>query len=80
MKIHTRKLPYEEVLKLPRLQHKKPRKPSRFLATVVRIACIPTLWSTPLTMLSVASITFVLSALVCLILARIPVIGKWLVG
>ena len=43
-------------------------------------AAFPTLWSTPLTMLSVASITFVLSALVCLILARIPVIGKWLVG
>ena len=43
-------------------------------------ATFPTLWSTPLTMLSVASITFVLSALVCLILARIPVIGKWLVG
>ena len=46
MKIHTRKLPSEEVLKLPRLQHKKPLKPSRFLATVVRIACAPTLWST----------------------------------
>ena len=43
MKINTRKLPYEEVLKLPRLQHRKPLMPSRFLATVVRIACIPTL-------------------------------------
>ena len=43
MKIKARKLPYEEVLKLPRLQHKKPRMPSRFLATLVRIVCIPTL-------------------------------------
>ena len=46
MKIDTRQLPYEEVLKLPRLQHKNPRKPSRFLATVVRIASAPTLWKT----------------------------------
>ena len=43
MKINARKLPYEEVLKLPRLQHKKPRMPSRFLAALVRIICIPTL-------------------------------------
>ncbi len=43
MKINARKLPYEEVLKLPRLKHKKPRKPSLFLATVVRLVCIPTL-------------------------------------
>ena len=42
MKIKTRALPYEEVLKLPRLKHKKPRKPSRFLATVVRIISAPT--------------------------------------
>lgn len=46
MKIKRRKLPYEEVLKLPRLQHKKPLKPSRFLATVVRIVSAPTLWKT----------------------------------
>ncbi len=46
MKINTRDLPHEEVLKLPRLKHKKPRKPSRFLATVVRIASLPTLWKT----------------------------------
>ena len=46
MKINTRKLTYEEVLKLPRLQHKDPRKPSRFLATVVRIASLPTMWKT----------------------------------
>ena len=46
MKINVRKLPYEEVLKLPRLQHKTPRMPSRLLAAVVRIACIPTLRKT----------------------------------
>ena len=43
MKIKTRKLSYDEVLKLPRLKHKKPLKPSRFLATVVRIVSAPTL-------------------------------------
>jgi len=46
MKINTRNLPYEEVLKLPRLVHKNPRKPSRLLAAVVRIASLPTLWKT----------------------------------
>ena len=46
MKINTRNLPYEEVLKLPRLEHKLPRKPSRLLAAVVRIASAPTLWKT----------------------------------
>ena len=46
MKINTRNLSYEEVLKLPRLQHKNPRKPSRLLATVVRIASAPTLRKT----------------------------------
>lgn len=46
MKIDTRTLPYEEVLKLPRLKHRDPRKPSRLLATVVRIASMPTLLKT----------------------------------
>lgn len=46
MKINTRNMPYEEVLKLPRLQHRNPRKPSRLLAAVVRIASAPTLWKT----------------------------------
>ena len=46
MKIATRNLPYDEVMKLPRLQHKKPLKPSRLLATVVRIGSLPTLWKT----------------------------------
>lgn len=34
---------YDEVLKLPRLKHKNPRKPSRLLAAVVRIVCASTL-------------------------------------
>ena len=46
MKINTRNLTYQEVLKLPRLQHKNPMMPSRLLATVVRIASLPTLWKT----------------------------------
>ena len=46
MKINTRTLPYAEVLKLPRLQHRNPRKPSKLLATVVRVASAPTLWKT----------------------------------
>ena len=46
MKINSRNLPYEEVLKLPRLKHRDPRKPSKFLATVVRIASAPTLLKT----------------------------------
>ena len=36
MKINTRRMSYDEVLKLPRLQHKNPRKPSKLLAFVVR--------------------------------------------
>lgn len=46
MKIKTRDLSYEEVLKLPRLQRKKPLKPSRVLATLVRILSAPTLKKT----------------------------------
>ena len=46
MKIKTFTMPYEEVLKLPRLKRRKPRKPSRLLALVVRIAAAPTLWKT----------------------------------
>ena len=38
-----RKMSYEDVLKLPRLKHKKPKKPSRILATVVRVGSAPTL-------------------------------------
>ncbi|MBP3313620.1 MAG: 1-acyl-sn-glycerol-3-phosphate acyltransferase [Oscillospiraceae bacterium] len=43
MKINTKELSYEEVLKLPRLQHKTPMKPQAWLATIVRIVCAPTL-------------------------------------
>ena len=46
MKINTRNLPYEEVLKLPRLEHRTPRMPSRMLAGVVRLVSAPTLWKT----------------------------------
>ena len=43
MKIKIKELSYDEVLKLPRLKHKKPLMPSRFLATVVRIVSASTL-------------------------------------
>ena len=46
MKIDSKSMSYAEVQKLPKLQHKNPRKPSRLLATVVRIASLPTLWKT----------------------------------
>ena len=46
MKIKVREMSYDEVLKLPRLKHKKPLKPSRFLATVVRIVSGSTLKKT----------------------------------
>lgn len=46
MKIKTRDMTYDEVLKLPRLKHKKPKKPSRFLAALVRILSAPTLKKT----------------------------------
>ncbi len=46
MKIKMREMSYDDVLKLPRLKHKKPLKPSRFLATVVRIISDSTLKKT----------------------------------
>ena len=46
MKIDSRQMSYEEMLAQPRLQHKNPRKPSRLLAAVVRIASMPTLLKT----------------------------------
>ena len=36
-------MPFDEVRKLPKLKHKNPRMPSRFLATVVRVVVEPTL-------------------------------------
>ena len=46
MKISTKKMSYEDVLKLPRLKHKNPMKPQLWLTTIVRIACIPTFLKT----------------------------------
>ena len=46
MKINTRNLPYEEVLKLPKLKHKNPRKPSPFLCGLVKVLSWPTLKKT----------------------------------
>jgi len=46
MKINTVTRSYDEVLALPRLQHKNPRKPSRLLAAVVRLLSVPTLRKT----------------------------------
>ena len=46
MKIKMRKMSYDEVLALPRIKHKKPLKPSRFLATVVRAVSAATLKKT----------------------------------
>ena len=43
VKINTKEMTYEQVLNLPRLQHKTPLKPRMWLAAIVRIACIPTL-------------------------------------
>ena len=39
MKIKTKEMSYEEVLKQPRLKYKKPMKPQMWLATIVRIVC-----------------------------------------
>ena len=49
MKIKMRKMSYDEALALPRLKHKKPLKPSRFLATVVRAVSAATLKKTKFT-------------------------------
>ena len=46
MKINSKEMSYEEVLKLPRLQHKTPMKPQLWLATVARIICEPALRQT----------------------------------
>ncbi len=43
MKINTKEMSYEEVLKLPRLKHKNPMKPQMWLAAIVRIVVAPTL-------------------------------------
>lgn len=43
MKIATKRMSYDDVLKLPRLRYRKPLKPQMWLATLVRIICAPTL-------------------------------------
>ena len=49
MKIKTKKRTYDQVMALPRPAHKKPLKPNGLLATVVRLASIPTLLKTHFT-------------------------------
>ncbi len=49
MKIKTKNSTYEQVMALPRPAHKDPMKPNSLLATVVRIASIPTLLKTKFT-------------------------------
>ena len=46
MKIKTVKSSYDEVMAMPRLEHRNPHKPSGLLATVVRIASIPAMMKT----------------------------------
>ena len=46
MKINVKEMSYEEVLKLPRLQHKMPMKPQAWLMAIVRLICISTLKKT----------------------------------
>ena len=43
MKINMKERSYEDVLKLPRLKHRKPLKPQMWLATIVRLVVEPTL-------------------------------------
>lgn len=43
MKIKTCKMDYDEVMALPRPSHRKPKKPSRILSLVMRVAAIPDL-------------------------------------
>lgn len=38
MKIKTKTISYEEAMALPSWEHKKPKKPSKFLAGIARIA------------------------------------------
>ena len=46
MKISTKQMSYEDVLKLSKLRHRNPLKPQMWLMTIVRIVCAPTLWKT----------------------------------
>lgn len=46
MKIATKRMSYDDVLKLPKLRHRNPLKPQMWLMTIVRIVCAPTLRKT----------------------------------
>ena len=49
MKIKTRSLPYETVMRLPKCKHRTPLHPNFLLRTVVRIASLFDLWATRFT-------------------------------
>ncbi len=49
MKIKTKKLPYEQVMALPRPPHRDPRRPLWLLRALIRLASIPTLLRTRFT-------------------------------
>jgi 1-acyl-sn-glycerol-3-phosphate acyltransferase/DNA-directed RNA polymerase subunit RPC12/RpoP len=44
MKIKIKKLPLSSVLEIPKQKHKKPKRPSFLLRTVIRVISIPDLW------------------------------------
>lgn len=49
MKIKMINRPYEEVMALPRPEHRKPHKPDILFRTLVRVASMPDLWATRFT-------------------------------
>ncbi|MBQ2272603.1 MAG: 1-acyl-sn-glycerol-3-phosphate acyltransferase [Clostridia bacterium] len=49
MKIKTKHLPYEQVMSLPRVPHRRPRRPWWLFRTVIRIGSIPDLFATRFT-------------------------------
>ncbi len=46
MKIKQKTVPYDAVMAMPRLKHKKPVKPNILFRTAVRVASMPDLWAT----------------------------------
>lgn len=49
MKIKTKKLRYDEVMALPKAEHKKPLKPNILLASLIRLIAIPDMIATKFT-------------------------------
>ena len=49
MKIKTRTLTYDQVMALPRPEHKLPIKPNLFFRSLIRLAALPDLWATRFT-------------------------------